>query len=58
MVAIAIIVAITMGLQLGSMRWKHRKLIWQLQAALMAGSVGFATGFVSGKLQGPDQNNH
>ena len=50
-IAVLIVVVIAVGFHLGTIRWKHRKLIWQLQAAFVSGSIGFGAGFISGKIK-------
>ena len=39
-----IILAVATGIWLNRTAWHNRRLIWQLQAAAVAGSVGFITG--------------
>ena len=43
-VGVALVGALLMGIWLNQTAWRNRRLIWQLQAALMAGSVGFVAG--------------
>ena len=44
---ILLILAITTGIWLNSTAWRNRRLIWQLQAAVVAGGVGFIAGRVT-----------
>ena len=44
---ILLILAIATGIWLNSTAWRHRRLIWQLQAAVVAGGVGFIAGRVT-----------
>ena len=37
-------VAVGAGFWLNRMSWRHRRLVWQLQAAVVAGGVGFVSG--------------
>ena len=46
-VGVALAGALLMGVWLNNTAWRHRRLIWQLQAALLAGSVGFVAGRMS-----------
>jgi hypothetical protein len=39
--------ALGTGIWLQSSVWQNRKLIWQLQAALIGGSIGFVAGRLS-----------
>ena len=36
--------ALGAGIWLNSTAWRHRRLIWQLQAAVIAGGIGFMVG--------------
>lgn len=45
-VALAVVIAIVVGIQLGAMPYRYRKQIWQLQGAV----VGFAAGYLLGRL--------
>ena len=42
-----LIVAVATGIWLNSTAWRNRRLIWQLQAAVVAGGVGFIAGRVT-----------
>ena len=42
-----LILAIVTGIWLNSTAWRNRRLIWQLQAAVVAGGVGFIAGRVT-----------
>ena len=37
-------VTVGAGFWLNRMSWRHRRLVWQLQAAVVAGGVGFVSG--------------
>ena len=39
-----LILAIATGVWLNRTAWRNRRLIWQLQAAVVAGGVGFMAG--------------
>ena len=39
-----LVVAVGAGFWLNRMSWRHRRLVWQLQAAVGAGGVGFVAG--------------
>ena len=42
-----LILAIATGIWLNSTAWRNRRLIWQLQSAVVAGGVGFIAGRVT-----------
>ena len=44
---ILLILAIATGIWLNSTAWRNRRLIWQLQATVVAGGVGFIAGRVT-----------
>ena len=44
---ILLILAIATGIWLNSTAWRNLRLIWQLQAAVIAGGVGFISGRVT-----------
>ena len=44
---ILLTLAIATGIWLNSTAWRNRRLIWQLQAAVVAGGVGFIAGRVT-----------
>ena len=45
-----LVVAVGAGFWLNRMTWRHRRLVWQLQAAVVAGGVGFVAGrLIAGK---------
>ena len=46
-VGVALVGALLLGIWVNNTAWRHRRLIWQLQAALVAGSVGFVAGRLS-----------
>ena len=39
-----LVLALGAGIWLNSTAWRHRRLIWQLQAAVIAGGIGFIAG--------------
>ena len=41
---VLLVVAVGAGFWLNRMTWRHRRLVWQLQAAVVAGGVGFVAG--------------
>ena len=41
---ILLVLAIGTGIWLNRMAWRHRRLMWQMQAAVIAGGVGFVAG--------------
>ena len=41
---ILVILAVASGVWLNRTAWRNRRLIWQLQAAAVAGCVGFIAG--------------
>jgi len=44
---ILLILAVATGIWLNSTAWRNRRLIWQLQAAVIAGGVGFIAGRIT-----------
>ena len=44
---VALVGALLLGIWVNNTAWRNRRLIWQLQAALVAGSVGFVAGRLS-----------
>tara|TARA_Y200000002_G_scaffold150201_1_gene124178 strand:- start:343 stop:504 length:162 start_codon:yes stop_codon:yes gene_type:complete len=42
-----LVFAVAAGIWLNNTAWRNRKLLWQLQAALIGGGVGFVTGRLS-----------
>lgn len=42
-----LILAIATGVWLNRTAWRNRRLVWQLQAAVVAGGVGFIAGRVT-----------
>ena len=49
-----LLMAVGTGIWLNNTAWRHRRLMWQLQAAFIGGGVGF----VAGRLiatKGPDE---
>ena len=45
--AIAIGTALMLGIWFTNASWRYRKLIWQVQAALVGGAVGFVAGRIT-----------
>ena len=43
-VIILLILAVGTGIWLNRTAWRHRRLMWQMQAAVIAGGVGFVAG--------------
>ena len=39
-----LLAAVSAGVWLNNTAWRHRRLVWQLQAAVVAGGVGFVAG--------------
>ena len=44
---VLLILAVASGIWLNRTAWRNRRLIWQLQAAVITGSVGFIAGRVT-----------
>ena len=44
---ILLILAVATGIWLNNTAWRNRRLIWQLQAAVIAGGVGFIAGRIT-----------
>ena len=44
---ILLILAVVTGIWLNNTAWRNRRLIWQLQAAVIAGGVGFIAGRIT-----------
>ena len=42
-----LVLAIGVGIWLNNTAWRHRRLMWQMQAAVVAGGVGFVAGRMS-----------
>ena len=42
-----LMLAVGSGIWINRTAWRNRQLIWQLQAAIVAGSVGFIAGRLS-----------
>ena len=56
---ILLVVAVGAGFWLNRMTWRHRRLVWQLQAAVVAGGVGFVAGrLTAGKGSDNGPSNH
>lgn len=45
--AVAIAAALVLGIWVSNTSWRYRKLIWQVQAALVGGAVGFVAGRIT-----------
>ena len=41
---VLLLLAVGAGVWLNNTAWRHRRLMWQLQAAVVAGGVGFVAG--------------
>ena len=41
---VLLVVAVSAGVWLNRTEWRHRRLVWQFQAAVVAGSVDFVAG--------------
>ena len=48
--AVAISLAVVIGIQLGGIPWRFRRQMWQLQGALMGAALGFVVGRLSAAL--------
>ena len=48
--------AVLIGIQLGTLPWRYRKEMWQLQGGLAGALVGFWVGRVT-RTQGRDEGN-
>ena len=44
---ILLILAVVTGIWLNNTAWRNRRLIWQLQAAVIAGGIGFIAGRIT-----------
>jgi len=42
-----LILAVGIGIWLNNTAWRNRRLMWQMQAAVIAGGVGFVAGRIS-----------
>ena len=45
--AVALALALVVGIQLGSVPWRYRKQLWQLQGAAIGAVLGFLVGRLS-----------
>ena len=43
----ALVIAVVVGIQLGSIPWRFRRQIWMLQGCLLGGLVGYVVGRLS-----------
>ena len=50
--AVAISLAVVIGIQVGGMPWRYRRQLWQVQGALMGGVLGFVVGRISSSSAG------
>ena len=48
----ALVIAVLVGVQLGSIPWRYRRQIWQLQGFLLGAAVGYVMGRVSRESRG------
>ena len=51
---VLLIVAVGAGFWLNRMTWRHRRLMWQLQAAFIGGGVGFVAGRLTAGTEAKD----
>ena len=42
-----LILAVGTGIWLNKTAWRHRRLMWQMQAAVIAGGIGFIAGRIT-----------
>ena len=49
-----LVVAVGAGVWLNRTAWRHRRLMWQLQAAVVAGGVGFVAGRLTAGISSDD----
>ena len=49
-----LIVAVGAGVWLNNTAWRHRRLMWQLQAAFIGGGVGFVAGRLTAGTEAKD----
>ena len=43
-IALAVLLTLFLGISINRVAWQHRKLIWQLQGALIGGATCYAIG--------------
>ena len=48
--ALALLVVVLIGIQLGRLPFRYRHSLWQLQGAALGGVIGFALGQVSARI--------
>jgi len=48
--ALALLVVLLIGIQLGRLPFRYRHSLWQLQGAALGGVIGFALGQVSARI--------
>ena len=48
--ALALLVVLLIGIQLGLLPFRYRHSLWQLQGAALGGVIGFALGQVSARI--------
>jgi len=46
-ICLLVVASIAAGIWINQTAWRNRRMVWQLQAAVIAGSVGFAAGRIS-----------
>ena len=50
---VAVVEALVLGTWIANTSWRSRKQIWQIQSALIGGSVGFVAGRLTSKKDYP-----
>lgn len=48
----ALVIAVMVGIQLGTIPWRYRRQIWQLQGFLLGAAVGYVVGRFSRESRG------
>jgi len=48
----ALVIAVVVGIQLGSIPWRYRRQIWKLQGFLLGGLVGYVVGRLNAAAPG------
>ena len=48
----ALVIAVLVGIQLGTIPWRYRRQIWQLQGFLLGAAVGYVVGRFSRESRG------
>ena len=49
-------IAVLVGIQLGTIPWRYRRQIWQLQGFLLGAAVGYVVGRFSRESRGKGRN--